>query len=167
GWWIAGVAIDPFNSNHIAYTTGATLYASDQPLPPGPTQRILWQPWVRGIEETAILALASPPRGPPLFSGFGDIGGFAHEDLHVSPPTLFTNPIFDNTETLEFAGQAPNVVVRSGRPHHGGVPTAAWSQDFARSWNPLRLPADTEPNVPASMTGYPRGEADTVVVSAD
>ena len=143
GWWIAGVAIDPFDSNHIAYTTGATLYAVDQPLPAAGTQRILWRPWVRGIEETAILALASPPVGPPLLSGFGDIGGFAHEDLHVSPPTLFTNPIFDNTDTLEFAGQAPNVVVRSGRPHHGSLPTAAWSQDFARSWTPLQLPPAT------------------------
>ena len=167
GWWIAGVAIDPFNSNHIAYTTGATLYASDQPLPAAGSQRILWRPWVRGIEETAILALASPPLGPPLLSGFGDIGGFAHEDLHVSPPTLFTNPIFDNTDTLEFAGQAPNVVVRSGRPHHGGLPTAAWSQDFARSWTPLQLPPATERTALASMARYHRGAADTVVVSAD
>lgn len=167
GWWIAGVAIDPFNSNHIAYTTGATLYASDQPLPPGPAQRILWRPWVKGIEETAILALASPPLGPPLLSGFGDIGGFAHEDLHVSPPTSFTNPTFDNTDTLEFAGQASNVVVRSGRPHHGGLPMAAWSRDFARSWKPLRLPPATEPTVSPAMTGYHRVEADAVVVSAD
>ena len=167
GWWIAGVAIDPFNSNHIAYTTGATLYASDQPLPAAGSQRILWRPWVRGIEETAILALASPPVGPPLLSGFGDIGGFAHEDLRVSPPTLFTNPIFDNTDTLEFAGQAPNVVVRSGRPHQGGLPTAAWSEDFARSWTPLQLPPATDRAALAWMAGYHRGAADSVVVSAD
>jgi xyloglucan-specific exo-beta-1,4-glucanase len=169
GWWIAGVAIDPFNSNHIAYTTGATLYASDQPLPAAGSQRILWRPWVSGIEETAILALASPPLGPPLLSGFGDIGGFAHEDLHVSPPTLFTNPIFDNTRTLEFAGQAPNVVVRSGRLQHGSLPVAAWSQDFARSWTPLQLPPATEePTAPPALTGYHRGEIDAVVaVSAD
>ena len=167
GWWIAGVAIDPFNSNHIAYTTGATLYASDQPRPAEDSQRILWRPWVNGIEETAILALASPPRGPPLISGFGDIGGFAHEDLHISPQTLFTNPIFDNTDMLEFAGQAPNVVVRSGRPHQGGLPTAAWSEDFARSWMPLQLPPAMERSALPSVTGYHRGEADAVVVSAD
>jgi xyloglucan-specific exo-beta-1,4-glucanase len=167
GWWMAGVAIDPFNSNHIAYTTGATLYASDQPLPGAGAQRILWRPWVAGIEETAILALASPPLGPPLLSGFGDIGGFAHEDLHVSPPTLFTNPIFDNTDTLEFAGQAPNVVVRSGRPHHGNLPIAAWSQDFARSWTPLPLPPATERTALTSINGYHRDEAGAVAVSAD
>jgi photosystem II stability/assembly factor-like uncharacterized protein len=168
GWWMAGVAIDPFNSNHIAYTTGATLYASDQPLTGAAAPRILWRPWVTGIEETAILALASPPLGPPLLSGFGDIGGFAHEDLHVSPPTLFTNPIFDNTNTLEFAGQAPNVVVRSGRPQHGTFPIAAWSQDFARSWTPLQLPPATERTAPGAMTGYHPGKSDALVtVSAD
>ena len=156
GWWIAGVAIDPFDSNHIAYTTGATLYAVDQPLPAAGSQRILWRPWVRGIEETAILALASPPLGPPLLSGFGDIGGFAHEDLRVSPPTSFTHPVFDNTDSLEIAGQTPNVVVRSGRPHHGSLPTAAWSQDFGRGWTPLPLPPqrdETDPVIAVSADG--------------
>jgi hypothetical protein len=116
GWWMAGVAIDPFNSNHIAYTTGATVYASDQPLQTRGAPPILWQPWVKGIEETAILALVSPPSGPPLLSGFGDIGGFVHEDLRTSPPSMFANPVFDNTNTLDFAGRAPNIVVRLRPP---------------------------------------------------
>jgi hypothetical protein len=165
---MAGVAIDPSDSNHIAYTTGAAVYATDQPLAAARSQRILWRPWVTGIEETAILTLASPPLGPPLLSGFGDISGFAHEDLHVSPPTLFTNPIFGNTHTLDFAGQAPNIVMRGGRSQHGSLAIAAWSHDFGRSWTPLQLPPDTERAIPAALTGYYRDEADAVVaVSAD
>ena len=168
GWWMAGVAIDPFNSNHVAYTTGATVYATDQPVAATRFQRILWRPWVSGIEETAILTLASPPSGPPLLSGFGDIGGFAHEDLHVSPPTLFTNPIFDNTHTLDFAGRSPNVVIRGGRSQHSSLAIAAWSEDFGRSWTPLQLPPDTLRATPAVLTGYYRDEADAVMaVSAD
>ena len=166
GWWMAGVAIDPFDSNHLAYTTGATVYTTDQPL--AQALRILWRPWVKGIEETAILALASPPLGPPLLSGFGDIGGFAHGDLYVSPPTMFAHPTFDNTDTIEFAGQAPNVVVRSGRSHHGELPMAAWSQDSGRSWMPLRLPSATESGVDASGPGSNRGGSSAaVIVSAD
>ena len=168
GWWMAGVAIDPFNSNHLAYTTGATVYASDQPLSVAGSQHILWQPWVSGIEETAILTLASPPLGPPLLSGFGDIGGFAHESLHVSPPTLFTNPVFDNTHTLDFAGRSPNIVIRGGRSQHSSLAIAAWSQDFGRSWTPLQLPPDTHRATPPALTGYYRDEADAVIaVSAD
>jgi xyloglucan-specific exo-beta-1,4-glucanase len=167
GWWIAGVAIDPFDSNHIAYTTGATLYTTDQPLAATEKPRILWRPWVKGIEETAILALASPPLGPPLLSGFGDIGGFAHEDLSISPPTMFAHPTFDNTDTIEFAGRAPNVVVRSGRSHHGELPIAAWSEDFGRSWTSLRLAAAKESGVDESVPSSNRGESAAVVVSAD
>jgi hypothetical protein len=160
---MAGVAIDPFNSNHIAYTTGATVYASDQPLQTSGAPPIRWQPWVKGIEETAILALVSPPSGPPLLSGFGDIGGFVHEDLQTSPPTMFTNPVFDNTNTLDFAGRAPNIVVRSGRPR-GNLAMAAWSQDFGRSWTPLQLPVLTERTDPDNR----RREIEAVVtVSAD
>jgi xyloglucan-specific exo-beta-1,4-glucanase len=167
GWWMAGVAIDPFNSNRIAYTTGATVYASDQPLPTAGSPPILWRPWVNGIEETATLALVSPPLGPPLLSGFGDIGGFVHEELRSSPPTMFTNPIFDNTDTLDFAGLAPNVVVRSGRAPHN-LARAAWSQDFGRSWTPLPLPAFRERTSPSASAGDRRRETEAVVaISAD
>lgn len=168
GWWMAGVAIDPFDSNHTAYTTGAAVYETDQPVAAARSQRILWRPWVSGIEETAILTLASPPLGPPLLSGFGDIGGFAHQDLQVSPPTLFTNPLFDNTHTLDFAGRSPNIVMRGGRSRHSSLAIAAWSQDFGRNWTPLQLPPDTRGATPAALTGYYRDEADAVVtVSAD
>jgi len=164
GWWMAGVAIDPFDSSHVAYTTGATVYASELPLD---SRRILWRPWVEGIEETAILALASPPLGPALLSGFGDIGGFAHADLGASPVTPFTQPAFDNTDSVEFAGKAANVVVRTGRGHHGGGPMAAWSGDFGRSWTALRVPADSETAAVTPMRSHPGGEVPTLAVSAD
>jgi hypothetical protein len=64
GWWMAGLAIDPFDSNHVAYTTGATVYATDRLVPASNSQLTLWRPWVGGIEETAVLALASPTQGP-------------------------------------------------------------------------------------------------------
>ena len=39
------------------------------------------RPMVRGLEETAVLDLASPPSGAPLVSALGDIGGFHHASL--------------------------------------------------------------------------------------
>ncbi|MES1158394.1 MAG: xyloglucanase [Terricaulis silvestris] len=147
GWWIAGLAIDPFDSNHVAYTTGATIYATHDGL----TGASIWRPWVDGVEETAIITLASPSDGPfHLLSGFGDIGGFTHEDLAISPTLQFTNPVHNNTNTIDIAGAAPNVVVRSGIPHDNDAPRLAFSTDYGRSWSPLRTP--TPPGDAAIVT---------------
>lgn len=144
GWWMASVAIDPFNSNHVLYTTGATIYATDELSNADKGRTIVWKPWTDGIEETAIIALASPPQGPHLYSGFGDIGGFAHDDLDKTPANgMFINPVFNNTNTIDFAELAPNVVVRSGTvPRHDDKPvdTLAYSLDFGKSWTPISTP---------------------------
>lgn len=137
GHWLAGLAIDPFNGNRAAYTTGATVYRTDDLDAKG---TIPWQPWVRGIEQTAIISLLSPPKGAPLVSGFGDIAGFVHADLQRSPPHMHLNPHLTNTNNLDYAGLHPNVLVRSGNRHGDQTLTAAlaWSDDGGRSWMPLR-----------------------------
>ena len=92
GWWMAGVAIDPFDSEQVAYTTGATVYATHELLDADQARNITWKPWVQGVEQTAVITLASPSKGPHLLSGLGDISGFAHEDLSRSPREQFTHP---------------------------------------------------------------------------
>jgi xyloglucan-specific exo-beta-1,4-glucanase len=147
GWWIAALAIDPFDADHMVYGTGATLYATrnlgatDQGAP------TRWRPWVAGIEQTAVITLVSPREGPPLLTGFGDISGFAHEDMDVSPRLHFTTPVFGNTNVIDYAWHAPEIVVRSGTPHEGvgsenaDGSTLAWSEDHGRTWRPLGRPA--------------------------
>jgi len=159
GHWTAGLAIDPFDGGTIAYTTGATLYRTDDALRPG---TLWWRPWVRGIEQTAVITLISPTGGAHLISGFGDIAGFVHDRLDASPRHMHLSPLLNNTNNLDFAGLAPNVVVRSGSRHKAQADGAslAWSEDGGRTWQPLKAPpidgqrADTN------------GEAQ-IVVSAD
>jgi xyloglucan-specific exo-beta-1,4-glucanase len=169
GWWMTGLAIDPFDSTHIAYTTGATVYASKDL---GKTA-MLWKPWTEGVEQTAVIALASPPAGPALFSAIGDIGSYTHFDLNVSPP-LNENPIFTNGDTVDYAEAAPNVVVRSGTHHAhpvSGVRTAslAYSEDSGKTWQPLFAPLPAGYRLPDPI-GYNYGDAyidARIVVSAD
>jgi hypothetical protein len=163
GWWMAGLAVDPFDSNHLAYTTGATIYTTDMPVRAMSSQPMRWRPWVSGIEETAILSLVSPPQGPLLLSGFGDIGGFVHENLIVSPAAMYTNPIVDDTDTLDYAALAPRVVVRSGRLPHGGT-AMAWSENFGYTWTPLPVPVSQESGVAAARIRAPDA---AITVSAD
>lgn len=162
GHWIAGLAIDPFDDATVAYTTGATLYRTDDALKP----KLTWRPWVRGIEQTAVITLISPTGGPHLISGFGDIAGFAHDRLDRSPPSMFLNPKLNNTNSLDYAGLAPNVIVRSGSLHKPDPTGAflAWSEDGGHTWQPLIAPPlkiDDE-----MLARYDLGEA-TITVTAD
>ncbi|UZK70288.1 hypothetical protein OKW76_04375 [Sphingomonas sp. S1-29] len=158
GHWIAGVAIDSFDPRRIAYTTGATVYATAD----GDAANVGWKPWVRGIEQTAIITLASPGAGAPLVSGFGDIAGFVHDDLEKSPPVMHLNPHLTNTNNLDWAGKATHVLVRSGN-RHAGQPvsaTLAWSDDGGHRWKP----------VVAQLPGKAREDLDgnsPIVVAAD
>lgn len=145
GWWMAGLAINPFNSRELVYTTGATVYRSQ--LPPSATGKIIWRPWDKGIEQTAIITLNSLPQGAEVLSGFGDISGFYHDDLSQSPRIMYTNPVFANTNNIDYAGANPRIVVRSGTPphrSHGPVPTLAWSHNSGKDWQPLASPVDDQ-----------------------
>ena len=142
GWWITGLAIDPFDSSHVGYTTGATVYETKELLNAAEQKPILWTPWVEGVEQTAVLALASPKQGAPLISGFGDIGGFVHFDLAKSMP-ISEHPLFTNTNTVDVASQAPDVMVRSGT-HAAHVTTRTatlgYSLDGGKTWHELFAP---------------------------
>jgi len=146
GHWTAGLAIDPFDSRHIAYTTGATVYGTDDLKH--------WKPWVKGIEQTAVITLISPTGGAPLISGFGDIAGFLHDDLDVSPPYPHSNPQLSNTNNLDYAGANPSVVVRSGSAHDPAPdqPSLAWSGDGGHHWKPLKVAGVTNGEAPITVS---------------
>ncbi len=161
GHWISGLAIDPFDPARIAYTTGATLYATRDATRTG---TIDWSPWVRGIEQTAIITLVSPTGGAPLISGFGDLAGFVHDDLDRSPQPTFVDPYMSNTNALDYAGLAPTVIVRSGslyldRPRDGSL---GRSEDGGRTWTMLKVPPMGSPPKREDLNGdWP------ITVSAD
>ncbi len=143
GWWMTGLAIDPFDSNHVAYTTGATIYTTHNLGDVERGETIDWRTWVEGVEQTAVLEVVSPPKGAHLISGFGDLGGFVHFDLDKSVP-MASNPTFINTNNIDYAERAPNVIVRSGSHEaHATVRTATlgYSTNYGKSWKPLYAPA--------------------------
>ncbi|HTV82229.1 MAG TPA: hypothetical protein VME18_06230 [Acidobacteriaceae bacterium] len=141
GWWMSALLIDPFNPHHLMYGTGATIYGTynvDAALTgTSPT----WSVEARGIEETAVLALISPSSGAHLLSGVGDIGGFRHVGLNVSPQAgMYTNPVATSVGSLDWAGQAPNFIVRAQSPASAStVPCTygAYSTNNGASWMPF------------------------------
>jgi xyloglucan-specific exo-beta-1,4-glucanase len=78
GWMIESLSIDPFDSNHWLYGTGATIYGGHDLLKWDTTHNVTLKSLADGIEETSVQALLSPPTGPPLVSALGDLAGTPH-----------------------------------------------------------------------------------------
>jgi photosystem II stability/assembly factor-like uncharacterized protein len=114
--WMADIAIDPFNSDKVIYTTGEGLWGSGDIMAADKGKPTHWGFPDEGLEETVPITLISPQQGPNLLSGVGDIGGFRHDDLTKSPAGgFFDDPVFSNTDKLDYAGLKPLMVVRVGR----------------------------------------------------
>ncbi|HEY4016669.1 MAG TPA: hypothetical protein VGM06_25205 [Polyangiaceae bacterium] len=133
--WMSTVVIDPFERGHLLFTTGFGIWGTRDALRADAGEPTRWTFDDRGLEETVPLALVSAPTGAHLVSGLGDIDGFRHDDLSVSPPQgRFDAPGFKNTEFLDYAGRAPDVLVRSGTTYGNDRILGAWSRDAAAHW---------------------------------
>ncbi|MEV6380742.1 cellulose binding domain-containing protein [Streptomyces sp. NPDC051773] len=132
GWMTEALEIDPFDSNRMMYGTGATIYGTENLGNWDSGGQFTIKPMVQGLEETAVLDLASPPSGAPLLSALGDIGGFRHTDLTKVPSMMFTQPNFTTTTSLDYAESNPNTVVRVGNLDSG--PHIAFSTDNGANW---------------------------------
>jgi hypothetical protein len=129
GWWMDAVAIDPFDGDHCLYGTGATIYGTHDLSDVQAGRPTRWAVEADGIEETAAICLVSPPAGPPLISGLGDVCGFVHDDLGVVPAAgMMDHPINNNTTGIDFAQRRPAVVFRAGEKG------ASLSTDGGRTW---------------------------------
>ncbi|MFD8867562.1 xyloglucanase [Streptomyces sp. NPDC059590] len=132
GWMTEALEIDPFDSNRMMYGTGATVYGTENLSSWDSGGQIKITPMVRGLEETAVNDLASPPSGAPLLSALGDIGGFRHTDLDAVPTKMFSSPSFTTTTSLDYAETNPNTVVRVG--NNDAAPRIAFSTDNGANW---------------------------------
>ncbi len=151
GWWIASVAIDPFDSGHVIFGTGATVFGSDDVTAADHGEPTRWSSAAaEGIEETAVQDLVVPPAGPcKLISAVYDLGGFCHTTLDHSPATGMIEPILGSGTSIGEAGSAPLDVAEVG--YSGGD----WSTDGGADWTAMMLP-------PGSSEG-----AGVIAVSAD
>jgi hypothetical protein len=153
--WMGDVELDPFNPARALFITGQGIWSSDDVTAADLGAPTHWTFDDNGLEETVVLDLVSPPAGAPLLSGVGDIGGFRHDDVDVSPVGgMSDNPVFGNTTSLDFAELAPAIVARVGTNGSGGR-RGAFSIDGGTTWAPFA----TEP-VGSSGSG-------AIAVSAD
>ncbi len=133
--WIADIEIDPFDADRALFVTGYGLWASRNLRALDDGGKVRWRFENAGLEETVPLDLVSPPQGAHLLSALGDIDGFRHDDLSASP-LQYAGPRLTNGESIDYAGQAPQIVVRSGTVRHRvqNEIRAAHSSDGGKTW---------------------------------
>jgi hypothetical protein len=92
--------------------------------------------------------IISPPSGAPLFTALGDIGGFKHWDLDVSPPdTNFFNPIGNSNTSIDIAWLNPKIIARLNY----GTKFGNYSTNGGTSWATFA----TNPTIPSGNQGDP------------
>ena len=131
GWWMTGVALNPFNPDEIMYGTGATIYGTDNLTKLG-SETVRVRPRAMGIEETAIFDFVAPKKlddsTPELYSTMGDIYGFRHDDVTKAPEEHFGD--YPSTD-LDCAVNDYHIVVRATEKDRASV---VYSTDAGKSW---------------------------------
>lgn len=132
---IEGLSIDPYDSDHFLYGTGATIYGSHDLTKWDTAHNITLKSMATGIEETSIQGLIAPPTGPKLLSAVGDITGFVHNSLDTPPTIGFKNPFWATSLDLDYAGNKPASVVRVGSDGSGATKQIAVSSNSGVTWS--------------------------------
>ncbi|OJV12603.1 MAG: hypothetical protein BGO21_02325 [Dyadobacter sp. 50-39] len=147
--WLGDVEIDPFNANNAWFVTGYGVYNSNN-LGASPANWIFQS---KGLEETAALELISPPAGAPLMSALGDIDGFKHDNLDLSPAAGRLSPQYGTSPSIDFAQSVPAFMVRTY--NNAGGKYGSYSTDGGSSWTAF-------PTAPSGISG-----GGNIAVSAD
>ncbi len=132
GNWVGSIVIDPFNSNHTLYGTGATIWESTNLTDADSSQTVQWSVGADGLEEASLgMAIAPPSGNTLLLSGMGDIYGFAHTDLTKSPSQgMYQKPRYYPSD-MDFEQNTPTTVVRATL---GNTPYGTISTDGGLTW---------------------------------
>ena len=156
GWWIGTIAVDPFDSNHVVYGTGATLYGTYNmgAISSGGTVDFSSSA-SKGIEETSVTGLLVPngPSDCKLISALRDLGGFCHTSLTRSPTDTFDAAYSTGTGIAQDA--SGNLIAFVGESS-ASTPAGQYSTDGGKTWTQFAT-------TPSTMT-YGEGE---VAVAAD
>jgi hypothetical protein len=130
--WVDDVEIDPNNPEHILHVFGGGVWETKNASSPTPS----WNLDVDGIEETAVLALMTPPKGAAytLLNSSGDIGMRVQTELFKKSNR---GPLgwFSNANSSDMAWSTPSYIATIGTTtwNHPGV-GGAYSTDSGLTW---------------------------------
>jgi hypothetical protein len=152
--WVDGIEIDPFNRDRITHLGGAGIIETSNASSATPS----WVNAVTNLEETATLALVTPPANATykLIDSAGDVGAWVYTDI-ATKPTKGPLPGWSNGTSADMAWSDPLYIATSVQdnaplPHVG---KGFWSGDGGNTWAAFAtLPpgAAANPGDPSNLT---------------
>ncbi|MYM90842.1 dockerin [Rugamonas sp. FT82W] len=149
--WVDDIEIDPANKDHIMHVHGGGVWETWNASAASPS----WDVPLNNFEETATLALVTPPAGAPykFVNSAGDIGTWVQTDL-AATPTRAPTSAWSNGNAADVLWSDPAYIVSAGVLN--GSPSAAfgsWSGDGGNTWsNFATLPAGAAANTAESAS---------------
>ena len=143
--WVDDIEIDPTNKDHILHVHGGGVWETWNASSTTPS----WDAPVNNLEETATLALVTPPAGASykFVNSAGDIGNWVQTDL-AATPTRTPNSAWGNGDAADVLWSDPNYIVAVGITSNKPVTAyGSWSGDSGNTWsNFASLPAGASTN---------------------
>ncbi|WP_229213289.1 MULTISPECIES: dockerin [unclassified Duganella] len=149
--WVDDIEIDPANKDHIMHVHGGGVWETWNASAASPS----WDVPLNNFEETATLALVTPPAGAPykFVNSAGDIGTWVQTDL-AATPTRAPTSAWSNGNAADVLWSDPSYIVSAGALN--GSPSVAfgsWSGDGGNTWsNFATLPAGAAANTAESAS---------------
>ncbi len=142
--WVDDIEIDPFDRDHITHVTGGGMWETWNASSATPS----WDSPVTGLEETATLAIVTPPAGASykFVNSAGDIGTWVQTDL-ATQPTKGPTTNWSNGNAADLAWSDSNYIAGVGVLNASATPFGFWSGDGGNTWsNFATLPAGAAAN---------------------
>lgn len=129
--WPDDVEINPINPDRVLYVTGGGIWETRNASSATPS----WIELNDGIEETAVLGVATPPAGATytVINCMGDVGTWVHTDL-ATKPTLTPRTEWSNGFAADMAWSDPQYMVTIGVVLGTSTGYGVWSGDGGNTW---------------------------------
>jgi hypothetical protein len=147
--WVDDIEIDPSNPDHILHVHGGGIIETKNASAAKPT----WSGTVTGLEETATLAVVTPPAGASykFLNSAGDVGLWVQTDLTKSP-TQGPGLGWSNGFWADMSWTDPNYIAGFGMTNGDGKVIGYWSGDAGKTWSHFSsLPAGAQENQGGSL----------------
>jgi xyloglucan-specific exo-beta-1,4-glucanase len=129
--WPDDVEIDPLNPDRVLHIHGGGVWETRNASSSTPS----WNEAIEGLEETAVLSLATPPAGATytVINSSGDVGLWVHADL-ATKPTLSPRTEWSNGFAADMAWADPLYITSIGVVLGTSTGFGVWSGDGGTTW---------------------------------